>query len=183
LTVLGEASTRLGHAAEAETFFKRALELDSHDVYVLCSYADLLLDQDRPKEVITLLRDGLRADGQLLRLALAESQLKPSPAALDAHVKTLATRFEEGHLRGDFVHLREEARFALYLRASPQEALRLALANWQVQREPADMRILLESAFASHDSGAAGPALDFIRHSHIQDLRLKKLATSLGPLL
>jgi tetratricopeptide (TPR) repeat protein len=181
LTVLGESSARLGHATDAENFFKRALELDRHDPYLQCSYADLLLDQGRAQDAAVLLKDALRADGLLLRLALAESQLKPTPSSLDVHISTLLARFEAGHLRGDFVHQREEARFVLQLLSAPRAALRLAVDNWRVQHEPADARILLECALAANDRPAARPALEFIRNSRIEDVRLNGLAKALDP--
>jgi Tfp pilus assembly protein PilF len=181
LTVLGEAAARLGRDGEAEAAYKQALELDPRDPYVQGSYSDLLLDQARPQEVVTLLKDAQRADVLLLRLALAEAQLKPRPPFLNAHVNALSARFEEGHLRGDFVHVREEARFVLNLRGKPHEALELAKLNWQVQREPADARILLECAVAARDAKSAQPVVEFIRTRHIQDIHLKRLADSFAP--
>jgi hypothetical protein len=83
-------------------------------------------------------------------------------------------------LRGDFVHQREEARFDLRLRRRPAEALRLALANWQVQREPADLRILMESALAAGQPAAAQAALEFIRTNRLEDVQLAKLARQLN---
>jgi tetratricopeptide (TPR) repeat protein len=181
LTVLGEAAARLGRDGEAEAAYQQALELDPRDPYVQGSYSDLLLDQVRPQEVVTLLKDAQRADGLLLRLALAEAQLKSHPLLLNTHVNTLSARFEEGHLRGDFVHLREEARFVLKLRRKPGEALELAKLNWQVQREPADARILLECAVAVRDAKSAQSVVEFIRTRHIQDVCLKRLADSFAP--
>lgn len=180
LTVLGETAARLGNETEAENFFKRALELEPRDPYLQGSYADLLLDQGRALDAAALLKEAGRADGLLLRLALAEAQLKPRPASLDVHVNNLRARFEAGHLRGDFVHQREEARFVLHLLGAPREALHLAEDNWRVQHEPADARILLECALAANSRSAAQPALEFIRNSHIEDVRLARLAKALG---
>jgi tetratricopeptide (TPR) repeat protein len=204
LTVLAEALERLGRISEAEMDFKKALALGRRDPYLLGAYADLLLDQGRAKEAADLLKNENRADGLLLRLALAESALagRPAacdagsvlrvaccvkesalagrPAACDAHIAALKARFEAGHLRGDFVHQREEARFELHLLGQPAAALRLAEANWQVQHEPADLRILLESALAAGEPGAAGPALDFMRTNRLEDAQLEKLARQLG---
>lgn len=180
LTELAEAETRLGQVAQAEAHYKTALALGQHDPYLLGAYADLLLDNDRAVEVAALLKNETRADGLLLRLALAESALRPQPATYPAHVASLNAQFEAGHLRGDFVHQREEARFVLGLRHQPQEALQLAQANWLVQREPADARILLETALASADPGAAQPALDFVRTNHLEDVRLASLANKLN---
>ena len=182
LTVLGETSARLGREIEAESFFKRALELEGCDAYLKSSYADLLLDQARYPEAAALLKDESRADGLLLRLALAESKLEPRPASLDLHVKTLRACFEAAHLRGDFVHQREEARFALRLIGDPRKALRLAQENWLVQHEPADARILLESALAARDHAAAQPVLEFLRRSRLQDVHLTVLAAKIDQL-
>jgi tetratricopeptide (TPR) repeat protein len=179
LTALGEASARLGREVDANNAFRKALELEPHDAYVLCSYADLLLDLGRAQETIILLKDAIRSDGVLLRLALAESELKSKSDDLHDHINTLHDRFEAGHLRGDFVHLREEARFALHLLGAPAKALHLAEDNWRMQREPADARILIESALAARNCAAAEPALQFIKTNRLQDVRLQALANQL----
>ena len=44
-------------------------------------------------------------------------------AAFPAHLASLQARFEAGHLRGDFVHQREEARYTLELLHQPAAAL------------------------------------------------------------
>jgi Flp pilus assembly protein TadD len=180
LTALAEAEARLGHVAEAEADFRNALALGQHDPYLLGAYADLLLDQGRASEVADLLKNEIRADALLLRLALAESVLVPQPATFPAHVTALSARFEAGNLRGDFVHQREEARFTLRLLNQPHEALRQAQTNWRVQHEPADLSILLETALAANDPAAARPALDFIQTNHLEDVALKQLAEKLN---
>ena len=52
------------------------------------------------------------------------------------------------------MHQRENARFELNLRGDPRSALPYAVANWQVQREAADLRILAEVAAAANDASA-----------------------------
>jgi tetratricopeptide (TPR) repeat protein len=180
LTALAEIEARLGHHAEAEAAFKAALALGQHDPYLLGAYADLLLEEGRAPEVAALLKKETRADALLLRLALAESAITPRPETFQAHLDSLGARYESGHLRGDFVHQREEARFDLELRHQPREALRLAQIDWQTQHEPADIGILLESALASGDFNAAQPALEFIRTNHLEDVKFTKLAAELG---
>jgi tetratricopeptide (TPR) repeat protein len=167
---------------EAEADFKSALALGQPDPYVLGAYADLLLDQGRAQEVVGLLKGQENADALLLRLALAEAALNPQPASLAAHMASLEARFEAGHLRGDFVHQREEARFTLALLRQPLPALRLAQTDWQVQREPADVRILLETARAAGDPAAAQPALDFVRTNHLEDVQSEKIARQFATL-
>jgi predicted Zn-dependent protease len=180
LTALAEAEVRLGHQAEAEADFKKALALGGRDPYLLGAYTDLLLDEDRTTEVVDLLKNETRADALLLRLTLAESAITPVPATFKDHMAALSARYEAGHLRGDFVHQREEARYTLDLLKKPAMALPLALTDWRAQHEPADIRILLESAVAAGDSTAARPALDFIRTNHLEDVTFAKLTEKLN---
>jgi predicted Zn-dependent protease len=174
ISTLGEIALRLGRAADAERAFQRALALDPDDPYVLGAYADLLLDVGRPAEAAALTRGRTDNDGLLLRLALAEAQTGASDA--ESHAELLRARFDASRQRGDVVHRREEARFVLSLRKDPAGALRLARANWDVQREPWDVRILLESALAAGDPSAAAPALAFLDEHHLEDPRIAATA-------
>ncbi len=181
LTVLAEASDRLGHPEEAQAAFQRALALGQRDVYLLGAYTDFLLDHDRPAAVVALLKDETRVDPLLLRLALVEAAATKPPSSLRSHIDALAARFEACRLRGDSVHAREEARFALHLFHDPLRALSLAQANWQVQREPADARILLEAARAAHDPKAAAPVREFLSTNHCQNVHLNATAWQAAP--
>ena len=116
----------------------------------------------------------------LLRLALAESQLKLSTAA--AHVQALDDRFAAGKLRNDTTHLAEEARFQLQLRGNARLASRLAAANYAVQREPRDARVLLEAALAAGDGAAAQPARDWLNSSRFEDAHLRQLGQATAAL-
>jgi hypothetical protein len=116
-------------------------------------------------------------DGALLRLAIAETTLGSAPA--DGHVAEVAARFEAARIRGDGLHGREEARFELVIRHDARRALALARANWQVQHEPADARILLETAAAAGETAAAGPALEWVRRTGFEDPTVRELAAHL----
>ena len=173
LTLAAETAARLDDPG-AEAWFAQALTVDPSDPYLLGAWSDWLLDHGRPAEVATLLSGRTRIDPLLLRLTLAEQALGAPAAA--GHAADLAARFEASRLRGDTVHRREEARFTLELRHDPAGALVLARANWGVQREPADARILLESALAAGSPMAASPALDWLARNHVDDARLQGLA-------
>jgi hypothetical protein len=97
----------------------------------------------------------------------------------DELVRDLSARFDASHLRGDTVHRREESRFALGLLHDAPRALELAKANWDVQKEPWDVRVLLEAAAAAHDTAAAKPALDFLDRNHLEDPRIRAEAAAL----
>ena len=173
LTLLGEMSARRGDAKSADESFKSALAVGPPDAYLLASYSDFLLDEGRAAEVVTLLREKTQADALLLRLALAEKATVGPDLA--AHVETLRQRFEDSKARGDTVHRREEAMFRLHLMGDAATALQLARANWEVQREPLDARILLEAAAVAKSPGEAKPALDFLAVNHFEDAQMAKL--------
>jgi predicted Zn-dependent protease len=178
LTSLAEMAARAGMVREAEAHFGAALALDAADNYLLAAYADFLLDFDRSQEVVALLRDKTRADPLLLRYALAlQAQ---NSKELPAQVEQLRDRFEASRLRGDRVHLREEARFTLHLLNAPQAALTLAQENWQVQKEPADVRILLEAALAADDAGAVDAVKEWLKNSQLEDVQLQRIVALRG---
>lgn len=173
-TILAEISTRTGAIQEAEQHFAHAFTVGIKDQYLLGAYADFLLDQHRYRDVVALLQSESKADGLLLRLALAEQALELPSSKI--HISELAARFAASRDRGTSVHVREEARFTLALQRDADRALPLAQANWNVQREPADAKILLESALASRNRAAAQPAIDWLKTNHVEDFRLQQLA-------
>jgi len=94
-------------------------------------------------------------------------------------VAELRARFEAARARGDRVHLREEARFYSELLRQPREALRLAQENWKVQKEPADARILVETAIGAGDRAAAQPVIDWMKRNGVEDAMLAGLVQRL----
>ena len=178
LTNLAEMAARAAMTQEAETHFRAALALDGVDYYLLGTYSDFLLDNGRPQEVVALLRDKTAADPLLLRYALA-LQAQHSKE-LPAQLEQLLDRLAASRLRGDRVHLREEARFTLHLLNAPQAALTLAQENWQVQKEPADIRILLEAALAADDAAAVDGVREWLKKSRLEDVELQRIIAPRG---
>jgi tetratricopeptide (TPR) repeat protein len=176
LTRLGEVSAWHSQAAQAEKYYREALALGIDDGYLLAAWSDFLLDQNRPAEVVKQLASWEASDGLLLRLALAETELK-LPAA-KAHVQALKDRFEAAKVRGDTTHRAEEARYLLQLANDPATSLAVAAANYLVQREPRDARPLLEAAIAAKDSVAAKPVRDWLQSSGFDDARMKQLGAA-----
>jgi tetratricopeptide (TPR) repeat protein len=176
--LLAEMAERLGEFPAAEQYFKAALALDDADSYLLGAYADFLLDQQRAAEVIALLKDKTRVDALLLRYALA-LQLTHNGAAFD-QIAALKSRFAAAMLRGDTVHQREQSRFELQLMHRAPTSLQLAQQNWTVQKEPADVRVLLEAALAAHDRAAATPVLDWLKKTRLEDQAVNALAAKLA---
>ncbi len=175
--LLAEFAQRTGNDAAAEQHYRNALAATPDDAYLLAAFADFLLDHARANEVAELLQNTTRADGLLLRYALAQQQLRAADTEqLEQLVATLSARFAEARARGTALHLREEAMFALKLQNDAVRALALAQENWQAQREPADARILLEAALAAHQLQGAAAALQWIEQTRIEDPALRALA-------
>lgn len=180
-TLLAEMAVRKGDAGAAQRHYRAALTLDPDDAYLLGSYADFLLARGDGASVARLLRDKTRNDSLLLRYALA---LQQSDAAAAAElVRVLDARFAAAAARRDTLHQREQARYALHLKHDAAAALVLARSNWQVQREPADLRILAEACVAARDRVSARVLLDWLAQNHMEDAtlvpvlnRLKELA-------
>lgn len=178
LTVLAEMAVRMGKTLEARQYFNEGLKVRQNDVYLLTAYADFLLDENKPTEVITLLVDKSRIDALLMRLALAKQRLAVS--GLKDDIASLQARFSANRLRGENLHQGDEARLALYLLNQPEEALRLAQENWRVQREPRDARILLESALAAKQAEAAQPVIELLTATGLEDGHLGQLSVQLS---
>jgi hypothetical protein len=177
LTRLAEMAWRLGDAAGAERHFKSALTLGLDDNFLLAAYGDFLLEQRRPREVVQLLKDWSRSDTLLLRLALAEKALRLPEA--EAHAKALGERFAAAALRGERLHLGEEARYLLDLKGDARGALAVGLENWKDQREPRDAQVVLEAAAAARDPGAAAPVLKWLQDSRFESEKMQRLAATL----
>ncbi len=86
-------ATRLGLSADAEEHFRAALALEGRDSYLLGAYADFLLDQKRPEEVIEILKGEDPVHDLLLRRALAQGELDQSSFALRETIKALEGRY------------------------------------------------------------------------------------------
>lgn len=168
--IRAELAQRQGQPDKAAALYQTVLAAED-DAYTQGAYADLLLDQGRAATVVSLLKGRERNDALLLRLAQAYAAT--GDAALDRSVQALRARFAAAHERGDSVHRREEARFTLYLLKRPKDALKLAQLNWQVQKEPADARILLEAAQAAGEPQAADTVRAFMRCWGWSDKRLE----------
>jgi hypothetical protein len=161
----------MGRNEEADQFFTEALKIPQQDVYLLSAYADFLLDQQRPAEVVAMLADKTRIDSLLLRVALAKQQLGADD--LPDIIIQLKARFAASRRRGENLHQGDEARFALYLLKQSQQALQLAQANWALQHEPKDARILLEAAIAAGNPAAAQPVIELLNTTEMEHIQLR----------
>jgi len=184
LLLRAELAERRG-LAEAEALYRQALQAEP-SIYTRAALADWLLARRRWAEAAALVlahqsdqaeqAELVRLpDALLLRLAIAwraGGDARASEAAAQ-----LQERFEATALRGDgSAHARERARYALDVRPDAGEALQQAIANWALQREPADAWLLWRAAQLPAApkplAAQARQALEqFRRESGMQDAR------------
>ena len=176
-TRLAEMAWRLGRFDTADGHFKSALKQGVTDQFLLGAYADFLLARQRPMEVIRLLADWERSDILLLRLALA-GKTTGDKRSIDWATQ-LRDRFVAAALRGDRLHEQEAARFELDIEGNAARALKLANANYKIQKEPRDAEILMRAAIAAQQALTAQVAMDWLRTSRYQDPALQALAGQL----
>jgi tetratricopeptide (TPR) repeat protein len=175
---LGEMAVRLGRDEEAERWFQQDLRLAPADFYVRAAYADLMLQQARPAEALALLAGQESLEPLLLRIAIAQKQLRDP--ALDQSSARLRAAFAAELQRGEAVHRREQARFLLEVLDQPELSLEAALENWRVQHEPDDVLVLMRAARAAGNPGAAAPALDFVRSQGQSDVRIDAMTAPIS---
>ncbi len=173
LTLQAELAERLGRPVEAEKLYRASLALDATDAYAIAAYSDFLIDIGRAKDVLSLIPATSRVDTLLLRRAIA-AKVTGSPDAAQV-AADLGERFAALRARGDRVHMREEARFELAIKNSPDESVTLARDNWDVQKEPLDARILLEAAVAARQPKAARDILSWVAANQLQSEKLTEL--------
>ncbi len=157
---------------DADARFQAELQKDSSDTYLNAAYVDFLLEKNQAARALPYSQN-IKADALLLRRVLVEKKLHLKTYSL--YRDQMASRIAASHARGDTVHRREEAIFALHVLEKPEQALELARANWLVQHEPLDAKILLESAIASRQFEAAKPVLEWFDATKIEDVRIAKL--------
>jgi predicted Zn-dependent protease len=181
-TLQAEIAAHRGRLPEAVRLLQSSLALDPDDRYARAALCDALLDLGRPGEVLDWTAGQDRDDNLLLRRALALQALaRRSPdgarwqAALAAATAQLGERHQAARQRGDRTHLREAARMHLALLQDPRGSLALARENWSIQREAADVRILIEAARAAGDARAVDELSAWVHASGLVDAHIAKL--------
>ena len=169
----GELLRWQGRLDAAEAMLRQALARAPDDTYTRLVLADVLLDLKRPQDAAALFDGRTLNDTELLLQVLAleaagDARAPAARADLDARVAANRQREET-------LHRREESRYALQLERDAVKALALAKANWALQKEPADARVLLEAARAAGDVAAARPALEWLDRTGFEDPVLRGL--------
>jgi hypothetical protein len=172
MATLAELAIQKGDEATAADELRSVLAFDPTDAYARAALADVLLAQGDPAGASELCAGFEAIDNLLVRRAIAEHAAKGPEA--DKLAKMMHDRIAAAAERGDRVHQREEAMFVLADDEDAPRSLAIARANWDVQKELADARLLAQAAVAAHDRAAAQPVIDWAHANGIHDARLEK---------
>ncbi len=174
LTSLAELEEREGRGPAADAAYRRVLGLGP-DTYAAIAYADFLIEQGRPVEALTALKNEPRTDAVVLRLAIAGTRAKTGAASADAAEMRDRIALANQRPEAKKFHGREQAMFALFVDAAPARALALARGNVEQQREPLDLLVLAEAAKASGDAAAIAEAKRLKASLGLHDRRIDAL--------
>jgi Tfp pilus assembly protein PilF len=164
---LAQTLEQRGEVAAAMAAYRLSLDIEE-DLVTRVGYANLLFAQRRHNEAKQVLASSPPGDAVLLlRLRIAKALGEPA----DDFREQLRERFAQAAARGELVHTREAAEFALE-EGRIAEALRLARENWSVQREPTDLLVLLRTAHRAGDKSTKYEAAKWIQQTRLQDVRL-----------
>ncbi len=179
LSLLAESLERAGRDAPALAAYRSSLDAQ-HDLYTAVAFSDLLLRTGKAEPALRVLEPLPLTDAVLLRQASAWRIM--GDKRWSSIRDELRSRTAELRRRGDNpdLHGREAGLIALWLDDDPQQALRLAERNLQLQREPVDWWLALTSAQQSGDVAAWRRLQDQRRTSGLHDQRLDNLRAPAG---
>lgn len=175
MVVIAEMAERLGEDQAAEAHLAAALRAAGDDPYIKATYADLLLRLGRPQEVLTLLKGDESQDPLLLRLAIAALRAGSPESARWA--QAYAQRLAAAERDRDYTHLREQALYLLDVRGDARAALKAAIRNWALQREPPDVRVYVRAALEAHSDADQAAIVSWLAASHYEDRSLPRISS------
>lgn len=172
LSLLAEAQERAGNDSAAARTYSASLAAE-HDLYTAIAFSDLWLRTGQPTKALKVLAPLPETDAVVLRRAAAWKRL--GDARWSAQRQLLTDRVQELERRGDdtALHGRELALAALWLDEDPGQALQLATRNLQLQREPLDWWVALQSARLAGQGEARKRLQADIAAAGLHDARLK----------
>ena len=173
LSLLAESEERAGRDDAADAAYRSSLAA-APDGYTALAYADLLLRSNRAGAALDVLTRQPDSDAVLLRRAQAlrlagDAAWRPLAADLNARFAAIAAR-------GDGLggHARERALWALWLDGQPTAAWKAARANLQLQKEPLDWWLALQTSEQSGDTAAHQLVLQDLQKTGLRDARLAR---------
>jgi tetratricopeptide (TPR) repeat protein len=172
LSLLAESEERAGKDGAALKAYQSSLKQEA-DLYTSIALSDLLLRTGKHQDAIKVLTGLPATDAVLLRQATAKKRAgDPTWAELR---QTLRERQAELKRRGDKLELhgREEALVALWLDEDFAGAVTMAERNLDLQKEPIDWWVAIQSARAAGDLPALARLRGEMQRIGIVDARIQ----------
>lgn len=169
LSVAGEVYEQQNDLDAAVRSYATAVTT-ADDLYTRIALSDALIAQQRWQPAEAMLAQLPPTDTVLVRRFIVMKRLNKDAAALQTQ---LTERFAAAQARGEFLHAREAATFALE-QNDVATALRLARENWKNQREPADLLLLARAARAANDAAALADIREWIARTGLADVRVER---------
>lgn len=177
-TALAEMAVKMGKKMVADEHFRTALFLDPSSPYLLKNYANFLIDAGDPSKAASLLRewrDYFPVVWMRARKALDADQ-KEMHLLMAKYEENLRSKSDEhGHSHG-----RDEAVYFLEIKGDVREAIHQFSANWESQREAADLLIFLKAAIAAGDEVGLANIRKWVAERSFEDVRVQELLKTAG---
>lgn len=150
------------------------MRLSPTNAYLIINYSTLLLELDRPLDVVVLLsadaNGSLNAEMNiLLAIALQATNLDTDRHRAADIIATLEQEFELAFMRDEAIPHKEYAQYALDLTDLPEAALRSAAENWSLQKEPSDTLLLARAAALNNDRGVLNDIEQWVSAVGLED--------------
>lgn len=149
---LGEVYWVANKPAKAQAMLSAAAA-NSGQAHLIKTYADFLIEQRQPGEILRLIPSATRDAALLLRRVIAEKILQqPDYRKTLARLNSLK---DQARVFGRKTHLADEALFARYIEENPDRALALARQNLNAQKDVADRFLVQRMSRESHAQSKA----------------------------
>jgi tetratricopeptide (TPR) repeat protein len=170
---LADFFMRAANTAAAEAHLQQAVQATPQDESIRSSLADVLIARGAIDEALRITDIPRPSVGLLVRrhLALIAARDERRHEVLEKVQELLRLESE----RNEQVHLREETLLALGTGLPARETVRLALANFAVQREAIDARLLARAAVDARDEKALTELRTWVDRTKFRDALVQKL--------
>lgn len=177
LLTAADIANRLDRNNVAEQYYQSALLLAPDNHYLLINYSGWLLRENKPEAVIALLANRFDPENDFEQLMLYALALRESgqQGEFDIYAQGLHTALSAMHQRGDERPHKLIAQQALYIANDYGVAVKAAKANWQLQKEPSDLLLLVKAGNAAQDSEALQMARSWLAETGTEFLYLQTL--------
>ncbi len=143
LSVAGDLAAVAGNNDQARRYFERSLAM-SERTQVRAAFVDVLLEQAEFETALAAIPSTSTALPLVIRRLIALKQLHRIDELADISAR-VASEFEMWIADEDWLHAREMTRFYLDVIDRPLLARRLADVNFELQREPEDVRLVMRT--------------------------------------